>query len=409
MNAPLHSNRLGREIAMPRAMKILLRVLENLQYGALVIELPDGSIRHFVGREAGTSATLSIHDHRFAGAVLRGAEIGLAEAYRDGWCSTADLTKLLALAIENEARLQRIFYSNPVVSLLHRAGHWLRANSRRGSRKNIAAHYDLSNEFYGLWLDSSMTYSSAWFDGDHSRELQMAQDAKYARIVEQLGIDHSHHVLEIGCGWGGFAEYAARKTGAKITGITVSKAQLDFAQERIRRAGLEDRVTLKFCDYRDIDGAFDRVVSIEMFEAVGESYWPSFFAVVAARLKHRGRALVQTITIAEELFAHYRLRVDFIQRYIFPGGMLPSPARFTAAARHAGLVVPAEHRFGCDYAETLRRWHARFTQEMSNLETLGFDQAFQRLWQFYFCYCEAGFDSGRTDVMQLELAKERGT
>jgi cyclopropane-fatty-acyl-phospholipid synthase len=408
MNAPLHDHRLGREKAMPRALKILLRLLENLQRGTLIVTLPDGSIRHFSGREVGASATLRIHDYRFAGAVLRGSEIGLAEAYRDGWCSTSDLTQLLLLAIENEKALQQIFYSNPIMNVLHRTVHWLRANSRRGSRKNIAAHYDLSNDFYQLWLDPTMTYSAACLDGDYSRELQVAQEAKYARIIEQLGIDSSHHVLEIGCGWGGFAEYAARTTGAKITGVTISNEQLKFAQQRIREAGLDDRVTLKFCDYRDIAGSFDRIVSIEMFEAVGERYWPHFFAVVSARLKQQGRALIQTITIANELFATYRVRVDFIQRYIFPGGMLPSPAGFKAQVQRAGLAVRDQFRFGRDYALTLRRWHAQFMVEASALENLGFDQAFQRLWQFYFCYCEAGFDSGRTDVMQFELVKERG-
>ncbi len=408
MNAPLQSNQLRRMRAMPRAMKLFLRLLENLSKGSLVVALPDGSIRHFAGREQGTSAVLSIHDDRFAGAVLRGAEIGLAEAYRDGWCSTPDLTKLLTLAIENEAVLNRVFYTNPLVNLAYRAVHWLRANSRRGSRKNISAHYDLSNDFYGLWLDGSMTYSSGLFGGNDAADLKAAQEAKYQRIIDRLGIAHTHHVLEIGCGWGGFAEYAARHAGAKVTAITISQAQLDYARERIQRAGLTDRVELKFCDYRDIAGEYDRIVSIEMFEAVGERYWPDYFAVVSARLKSTGRALVQTITIADELFTQYRRRVDFIQRYIFPGGMLPSPSRFAAEAARAGLAVFAEHNFGCDYAETLRRWRRRFIQKSGELEALRFDRAFQRLWQFYFCYCEAGFDTARTDVMQIELGRAHG-
>ncbi len=408
MNAPMPPNQLRRMTAMPRAMKFLLRVLENLQRGSLIVTLPDGSVRHFAGRERGTSAALSIHDFRCAGAIIRSAEIGLAEAYRDGWCSTPDLTKLLTLAIENEAALNRIFYSNPLVNIAHRAIHWLRSNTRRGSKKNIAAHYDLSNEFYGKWLDSSMTYSSALFDGNETIDLNAAQDAKYQRVIDRLGIDHTHHVLEIGCGWGGFAEYAARQVGAKITGITISQAQLDFAQARIERAGLADRVELRFCDYRDIGGHYDRIVSIEMFEAVGERYWPDYFATVAARLNAGGRALVQTITIADDLFARYRERVDFIQRYIFPGGMLPSPSRFVADVRCAGLAVIGQHHFGLDYAETLRRWQRQFLHKAGELESLGFDRAFQRLWQFYFCYCEAGFDALRTNVMQVELARVRG-
>ena len=408
MNAPMRSSQLRRTSALPRAMKFFLRVLESLRKGSLILSLPDGSVRHYGGAEQGTSAALSIHDDRFAAAVLRNAEIGLAEAYRDGWCTTPDLTKLLMLAIENEAALNRIFYANPVLNIGYRAAHWLRANTRRGSRRNIAAHYDLSNDFYGQWLDPTMSYSSAMFSGDATADLKFAQEVKYQRIIDRLGISHTHHVLEIGCGWGGFAEYAARHAGAKVTGITISQAQLDYGLDRIQRAGLTDRVELKFCDYRDVTGEYDRIVSIEMFEAVGERYWADFFAVVTARLKSKGRALVQTITIADELFAQYRLRVDFIQRYIFPGGMLPSPSRFTAEVKRAGLAVLAQHNFGRDYADTLRRWRRQFAQKGTELDALGFDGAFQRLWQFYFCYCEAGFDSARTDVMQIELGRDFG-
>lgn len=408
MNAPMRSSQLRRISVVPRAMKFFLRLLESLSKGSLILSLPDGSVRHYGGAEQGTSAALSIHDDRFAAAVLRNAEIGLAEAYRDGWCTTPDLTKLLMLAIENEAALNRIFYANPVLNIVYRAAHWLRANTRRGSRRNIAAHYDLSNDFYGQWLDPTMSYSSAMFSGDATADLKFAQEVKYQRIIDRLGISHTHHVLEIGCGWGGFAEYAARHAGAKVTGITISQAQLDYGLDRIQRAGLTDRVELKFCDYRDVTGEYDRIVSIEMFEAVGERYWADFFAVVTARLKCKGRALVQTITIADELFAQYRLRVDFIQRYIFPGGMLPSPSRFTAEVKRAGLAVLAQHNFGRDYADTLRRWRRQFAQKGTELDALGFDGAFQRLWQFYFCYCEAGFDSARTDVMQIELGRDFG-
>ena len=374
MNAPMRSSQLRRISVVPRAMKFFLRLLESLSKGSLILSLPDGSVRHYGGAEQGTSAALSIHDDRFAAAVLRNAEIGLAEAYRDGWCTTPDLTKLLMLAIENEAALNRIFYANPVLNIVYRAAHWLRANTRRGSRRNIAAHYDLSNDFYGQWLDPTMSYSSAMFSGDATADLKFAQEVKYQRIIDRLGISHTHHVLEIGCGWGGFAEYAARHAGAKVTGITISQAQLDYGLDRIQRAGLTDRVELKFCDYRDVTGEYDRIVSIEMFEAVGERYWADFFAVVTARLKSKGRALVQTITIADELFAQYRLRVDFIQRYIFPGGMLPSPSRFTAEVKRAGLAVLAQHNFGRDYADTLRRWRRQFAQKGMELDALGFDK-----------------------------------
>ncbi len=402
MTAPLRRNELERS-KLPRTLSILLRLLKKLRHGTLILGLPNGEVHHISAGRPGPQAELYIHDPRFAKAVLRGAEIGLAEAYRDGWFTTPDLTKLLLLAIENQVALNDMFYANPLTNLCYRVFHWLRSNTRRGSRKNIAAHYDLSNDFYRLWLDSTMTYSAALFAGEADRALSAAQEAKYQRIIDELEINPTHQLLEVGCGWGGFAEYVAQRTGARVTGITISRAQFDYARQRIAAAGLAGRVEIILCDYRDLTGSFDRVVSIEMFEAVGERFWPAYFAALKARLKPSGRALVQTITIADDLFAEYRLRVDFIQRYIFPGGMLPSVARFREHAERAGLAVIEQLGFGGDYAETLRRWRQRFLQQAADLEALGFNHSFQRLWQFYLCYCEAGFDTRRTDVMQITL------
>lgn len=406
MNAPIRHNQLKPNLARPHSLTMLLRLLKRLRHGALLVRLPDGKVQHISGSRPGTQAELHIHDARFAKLVMRRAEVGLGEAYRDGWFTTPDLTKLLLLAIENQAALKDLFYANRLVTSIMRVSHWLRANTRRGSRKNIAAHYDLSNDFYGRWLDSTMTYSAALFAGNSNRTLLAAQEEKYQRIVDTLEIGPDHHVLEVGCGWGGFAEYVATKTGARVTAVTISPAQFDYAQRRISAAGLSDRVNITLCDYRDLTGDFDRIVSIEMFEAVGERFWPTFFSTLRSRLRPTGRAIIQTITIADELFAEYRSRVDFIQRYIFPGGMLPSVARFRQEVERRGLSVIGQFGFGGDYAETLRRWRLRFSQQAAELETLGFPPSFQRLWQFYFCYCEAGFATTRTDVVQFVLSHE---
>jgi cyclopropane-fatty-acyl-phospholipid synthase len=286
--------------------------------------------------------------------------------------------------------------------MVYRLRHWLRPNTRAGSRKNIHAHYDLGNDFYRLWLDSTMTYSSALFEGDLTRSLADAQSAKYARILRELDAQPGQHILEVGCGWGGFAEHAAR-AGCRVTGITISAAQLEYAQRRIAAAGLQDRVELKLQDYRDLDGHFDHVVSIEMFEAVGERYWSGYFGMLRDRLKPGGRAVVQTITIAEAKFERYRKGTDFIQQYIFPGGMLPSPQRFTGEASGCGLAVKHMHPFGQDYAETLRRWHQVFDCVETDVKAQGFDERFMRTWRFYLAYCEAGFRSRATDVVQAVL------
>jgi cyclopropane-fatty-acyl-phospholipid synthase len=279
-------------------------------------------------------------------------------------------------------------------------------HARRFTR-NIHAHYDLGNDFYRLWLDGSMTYSAGLFEGDHRRSLEQAQAAKYERICRQLALGPAHRVLEIGCGWGGFAEYAARTRGCRVHGVTLSTEQLAFAEKRIDAAGLSLLATFELIDYRDVEGSFDHIVSIEMFEAVGEHYWPDYFRQLHARLKRGGRAIVQTIVIADALFERYRSGTDFIQQYVFPGGMLPSPEVFARQAAGADLSVIDRLAFGGDYALTLAHWHRSFDAAWPEIAAQGFDERFRRLWRFYLAYCEAGFRSGATDVYQFLLEKPR--
>lgn len=386
----------------PAAARWLLRILAGLRAGRIDLTTPDGRTLTFSGSATGPHATLKLGDWKVCADILTRGDIGLAEAWIDGRVTSDDLTQLLLLAAVNETAIEQAIHGRWWATLAYRLRHWLRPNTRAGSRKNIHAHYDLGNDFYRLWLDSTMTYSSALFEGDAGRALGDAQAAKYARILREAGVQPGDHILEIGCGWGGFAEHAAR-AGCRVTGITVSAAQLEYARERIARAGLGDRVTLQLCDYRDLGGQFDHVVSIEMFEAVGERYWPGYFAMIRDRLRPGGRALVQSITIAESKFDRYRSGTDFIQQYIFPGGMLPSKTVFAEVAARQGLKVQDMHAFGLDYAATLARWHQTFNHAAAEVVALGFDERFMRTWRFYLAYCEAGFRAGATDVVQARL------
>ena len=386
----------------PAAARGLYRLLAGLRAGRLELTTPDGRVLDFSGAGPGPHATLRLADWQVCSDILLRGDIGLAEAWIAGRAGCDDLAQLLLLAALNEQAVEQAIHGRWWATLAYRLRHWLRANSRAGSRRNIHAHYDLGNDFYRLWLDPTMTYSSALFEGRLSRPLAEAQAAKYARILRELGAESGDHILEIGCGWGGFAEHAAR-AGCRVTGITISAAQLEFARARIVRAGLADRVDLQLRDYRDLDGCYDHAVSIEMFEAVGERYWPGYFAALRERLRRGGRAVVQSITIAEAKFERYRSGTDFIQQYIFPGGMLPSKTVFTAEAARQGLAVTGVQAFGPDYAETLARWHRAFDRAAEEVRALGFDERFMRTWRFYLAYCEAGFRSGATDVVQARL------
>jgi cyclopropane-fatty-acyl-phospholipid synthase len=388
---------------IPRAARLLFSFLSHLRHGRLDVITPDGQRITFQGDLAGPSAYLRIDDWSVCFQALKSGDIGFAEAFLSGKWTTDDLVALLQLIAQNRAVLETAMRGRWLGKLFYRLRHLLRSNTRRGSRRNIHAHYDLGNEFYEAWLDPTMSYSSALFDSSSTRSLESAQLAKYRRILDALGVKKGDRVLEIGCGWGGFAELAAAECGAYVQGVTLSSRQLEFARERMRSKGLDSQVELALCDYRDVTGTFDYVVSIEMFEAVGEAYWPAFFNTVRNRLRPGGRAMIQSIVIADELFDNYRRSTDFIQQYVFPGGMLPSPSEFTVQASRAGLGVRNNYFFGIDYAETLQRWRERYNDVAPSLRKLGFDDRFERLWNFYLCYCEAGFRVGSIDVGQMEL------
>ncbi|MBL8514845.1 MAG: class I SAM-dependent methyltransferase [Betaproteobacteria bacterium] len=403
--APEFTLRSAAPPAIPHAGRLLLSLLGRLDTGTLTFTAPDGTTTTFRGAHPGPVADLKFDDWDVATEAIRTAEIGLAECYRDGRLHTNDLTAFLMLCAANQAALEKVFYGKPLVALWLRFKHFLRSNTRTNSKKNIQAHYDLSNDFYAQWLDGTMSYSSALFEGDATRPMEQAQTAKYERILKVLDPQPGARILEIGCGWGGFAEHAASTRGVHVHGITLSSAQLAFARERMAKKGLDDRVTLEYIDYRDVRGEYDYIVSIEMFEAVGERYWPVYFKTVRDRLKPGGRAVIQAITIDEAAFPRYRATSDFIREYIFPGGMLAPVTRFIDDATAAGLEARAPHRFGLDYAATLAWWRERVDAASETIKPLGFDEKFLQLWRFYLSYCEAGFRAGRTDVMQIELAK----
>jgi cyclopropane-fatty-acyl-phospholipid synthase len=389
----------------PASARAVFKLLGRLTHGTLDVQLPDGEQMRF-GRGDAPHAAIRLVDWRVCGAALRRGDIGFAEAYIDGGWTSPNLAALLQLFIANRDAIEQIVYGSFWGGLAYRVKHLLNRNSRRGSRKNIHAHYDIGNPFYRLWLDETMNYSSALFEGDFTRPTADAQLVKVRRALAECNLQPGQHLLEIGCGWGALAETAAREIGARVTGVTLSTEQLEFARERLARHGVAPLADLRLQDYRDIDdGPFDAVASIEMFEAVGREYWGDFFATLHRQLKPGGRACLQTITIRDDLFDRYVKSTDFIQQYIFPGGLLPSPSAFRAEARRAGFEIVNELAFGPDYAETLRRWRVQFLARDPQVRRLGFDNRFMRIWEFYLAYCEAAFETGNTDVMQFTLRR----
>jgi cyclopropane-fatty-acyl-phospholipid synthase len=372
--------------------------------GELEVVLPAGRRLLMAGPKPGPKAVLEVKDYRFMRRVIGSGAIGFAEGFMAGEWDTPDLPQLIEVFGLNIDRLNRVVGGQAWMRAVNNFLQTFRRNTRRGSRHNIHAHYDLGNAFYAQWLDPSMTYSSALF-ASPNQPLAEAQAAKYAALAGGIGLQAGHSVLEIGCGWGGFAEFAAAKIGAKVTGVTISKAQYDFARKRLFDQGLAERADIRLIDYRDVQGRYDRIASIEMFEAVGQEYWPTYFGKVRELLAAGGRAGLQIITIQDNLFEDYARATDFIQKYIFPGGMLPSEARLRQEVSTAGLNWQAVTRFGQDYARTLNQWAHTFQGAWKSIEPLGFDERFRRLWLFYLAYCEAGFRTGRTDVIQLGLAK----
>jgi cyclopropane-fatty-acyl-phospholipid synthase len=406
----IDSSLYARAPRIPAAGRLLAALLHRLNVGSVELTTPEGATLRFgpggaptAGIKA-TPAVLNFHDWNIAGEVLKGGDVAFAESYMEGRWETPDLTQLLTVLAANQTALEHAFYGHWWSRTLLRFKHFLNANTKRQSRRNILAHYDLGNDFYRLWLDPTMTYSSALFNGRFDADLESAQQAKYLRLLGELNLHDSARILEIGCGWGGFAEMAAH-AGHRVTGISLSDAQTAYARERLACAGLDSGATLKLLDYRDVRGTYDGIASIEMFEAVGERYWPAYFRAIRDALRPGGRACIQTITIADDRFERYRTQSDFIQQYVFPGGMLASPARFVDVAQAAGLALARVHTFGRDYAETLKRWLAAFDLNTPAIRAQGFDEKFIRCWRFYLAYCAAGFDTGTTDVGQYTFVR----
>ncbi|MDE2604305.1 MAG: class I SAM-dependent methyltransferase [Burkholderiales bacterium] len=387
---------------IPPAARAALKLLAQLRHGTLTLHLPDGSAQRF--GEGEPHAALHLASWQPFTRALRSGDIGFAESYVDGEWSTPSLPDLLRLVLRNREALEAGIHGHWWGRLAYRLRHLLHRNTRAGSRRNIHAHYDLGNAFYALWLDPSMNYSAACFDGQPGQDLEQAQRVKMRRALQSAQVGPGTRVLEIGCGWGAVAELAAGEFGAHVTGVTLSTEQLAWARERLQRAGLAPQADLRLQDYRDIaDGPYDAIVSIEMLEAVGREWWPTYFRSLRRLLKPGGRACIQTIEMADDLWPRYIRSTDFIQQYVFPGGCLPCPAEFRRQAEAAGLRIVASHAFGADYAETLRRWRERFLARRAEVLALGFDERFIRLWEFYLGYCEAAFAAGSTDVVQYTL------
>ena len=390
---------------LPARAQMVLRGLMHLENGALALTLPDGRTVLVKGKNAGPSAAIKLNNWNLPQRALSGGTIAVAESYMDGDWESPDAGAFLELFLVNQ-HVGASFANGArgLMRLFERIRHWMNANTRKGSQRNISAHYDLGNDFYKEWLDGTMTYSSALYSTG-ANDLAAAQTAKYRALAEAAEIKPGDHVLEIGCGWGGFAEFAASEMGCRVTGLTISREQLAFAKARMEKAGLSDKVEIKFQDYRDETGLYDKIVSIEMFEAVGEKYWKTYFSKLMQCLKPGGKAGLQIITIMPESFEEYRANPDFIQKYVFPGGMLPTREHLVELGRKVNLSMVKDFGFGLDYARTLGEWRERFWSVWEKLQPLGFDERFKRLWEFYFFYCEAGFRARNIDVRQVVFAK----
>ena len=389
---------------LPRYFAQVFQIAQSMKNGVLDFRLPDGRVFRARAKAPGPVAEITVHDPDVFARLIREGDLGFSDAYIEGGWTSPDLQAFMDLIQTDNEDVYNGFPGMGLVRFYERIRFWLQSNTKRQAKKNISYHYDLGNEFYSEWLDDTMTYSSAIFESGQE-SLEKAQIAKYASMVDQMGVKEGDHVLEIGCGWGGFAEYAAKERGLRVTGLTISKEQLKFAQDRMKRLGIDDLVELKLRDYRDETGQYDGIASIEMFEAVGEKYWPTYFDTVRDRLKPGALATLQIITIEDTRFEMYRKSVDFIQKYIFPGGMLPSPSVLRHEVRKAGLQVKGSIVFGESYSQTLRRWHSVFNDRWDAIKPLGFDDSFQRMWNFYLCSCAAAFHSGNCDVTQITIKR----
>ena len=379
--------------------KLFLQALKHLGIGELTVTLPNGEILRCQGREEGDSADLQINHWAVIDRLITHGDVGFGEDYMAGKWTTSNLLGLMRVAAANLAVLDRYFHTNLWLKLLYWCKHHLLFNTLKRSRHE---HYDLGNDFYALWLDKSMTYSCGLFGGNSDLSLFDAQKAKYNRILQRLSPSPGDHIVEIGCGWGGFMEAAAQH-GCQVAGVTLSDEQAKYAKERLKNANMSAITEVRLQDYRELSGTFDGLVSIGMFEHVGESYWPTYMKDVHAFLKPGGKAVIQTITIAEERFKEYRDGSDFLREHIFPGGMLPSRQRFEAVAQGAGLRVNDVFEFGIDYAITLERWLSNFDMNLEAVRALGYSDSFIRKWQFYLASCAGMFRAGMINVMQVEM------
>ncbi len=402
-NGQLHSKKIRNRL---RILELLAsRYLSKVLKGRLCVEFPSGAYQEFEGMEPGPQAFMKMKNLRLLPRMLLCGDLGMAESYMAGEWKTTDLTELLKLGSVNSTALKQVYVKTGLARNLDRIRHVRRKNTPNGSRRNITAHYDLGNNFYCKWLDQNMSYSSALFE-KFNEPLEVAQRRKYLRIAEKLGLKPGQQVLEIGCGWGGFAEIAAAEFGCNVVGLTLSNEQAAFANARMANLQLSKKVEIRLQDYREVEGSFDKIVSIEMFEAVGQEYWQTYLEVLTRCLKLGGQAALQIITIDNDRYASYQNDPEFIQRYIFPGGMLPSPEVLGKALNQAKLKITNAFYFGKSYAETLRRWDQTFQANWPEIKKLGFDERFYRMWRYYFCYCEVGFDQGVIDVGQFVIEPE---
>ena len=386
---------------LPHWGVLFLEMMSNIRKGSVTIVTPEEKFLKYTGIEEGEHVSIRINEWKFCEDIFMKGDIGLGESYISGYWDCGNINNLIKFGIENYNELERVIKGSLLKILFFRIKHFLNRNSRKGSLKNVHRHYDIGNEFYQLWLDSSMTYSSAIFNST-DEELLSAQENKYERILKKLKLKNGDHILEVGCGWGGFMEYAARN-GFKVTGVTISKEQYEFAKKRLSKFGNLAKVKLQ--DYRDIDGKYNHIVSIEMFEALGEKYWKKYFKMLFSILKPGGKLIIQSITINNNDFFSYRKCSDFIQQYIFPGGMLPSPKIFKDVAVKQGFIYRGDLEFGRDYGITLKRWEENFSSVLSRVKKLGFDDKFIRTWRFYLKYCQGGFEANKISVFQFSFTK----
>lgn len=389
---------------LPRYFPLVFRSLCALQRGTLELELVDGRVFRIDGPDQGKYARVISKDDKVWARLIREGDMGFSDAYMEGEWSTPDLQAFLDLVFDNFNEIATSYPGAGLLRAYERFRHWLNSNSKEQAKKNISYHYDLGNDFYATWLDDTMTYSSAYFKtGQES--LETAQMQKYQSICDQMGMKDGDHVLEIGCGWGGFAEYAASQRGVSLKCITISKEQHDYAKERIFNAGLADMVDITLQDYRDERGQYDGIASIEMFEAVGQKYWQSYFNTVHNSLITGGQATLQVITMSDDLYGRYSKTIDFIQKHIFPGGMLPSPTGLRAEIEKSGLEIRSSIEFGKSYSLTLRQWYDVFNAKWGDISQSGFDERFKNMWNYYLTSCASGFEYKTTDVTQITMRR----